>query len=175
MRTMPIRLLAAPAMILMFAGLGLAQPSTFNDPLLDHYAGTWVLRGTIGGQPTVHDVVVEWVLGHQYLRIHEVSREKDAKGEPAYEAIVFIGANPGGKGYACLWLDNTGGGGLKGEAIGYAVPMGDEIPIVFTMGAGVSFHTTFIYDRKAEAWEWRMDEDQNGKLTPFARVKLTKN
>ncbi len=42
------------------------------------------------------------------------------------------------------------------------------------MGGGVSFHTTFIYDRKTHAWEWRMDEEQQGKLEPFARVKLTK-
>ena len=169
-----VRLLAVLAALFILAGSGPAQPSVFDDPLLDHYVGTWVLRGTIGGAATVHDVTVEWVLGHQYLRIHEVSREKDAKGQPAYEAIVFLGVDPAGKGLACLWLDNTGGGGLKGEAIGHAIPRGDEIPIIFTMGGGVSFHTTFIYDRKADAWEWRMDEEQKGKFEPFARVRLTR-
>jgi hypothetical protein len=162
------------AAVIVLPPPGPAQASAFNDPLLDHYVGTWVLRGTIGGAQTVHDVSVDWVLGHQYLRIHEVSREKDVQGQPAYEAIVFLGADPAGKGFACLWLDNTGGGGLKGGAIGHAVPKGDEIPIVFAMGAGVSFHTTFVYDRKADAWDWRMDENQNGKLTPFARIRMTR-
>ena len=47
--------------------------------------------GTIARKDTTHDIVSEWVLGHQYLRIHERSREKDGKGQPQYEAIVFIG------------------------------------------------------------------------------------
>jgi len=168
------RALMIPAVILVFAGAGPAQQTTFVDPLLEHFAGTWVLRGTIGGQQTVHDVAAEWVLGHQYLRVHEVSREKDAKGQPAYEAIVFIGGDQPSGAYTCLWLDSTGGGGLSAQAFGHAKRGGDVIPFVFTMKDGVSFHTTFAYDRKADAWEWRMDEDQKGVTTPFARVKLTR-
>jgi len=49
----------------------LAQPSTFQDPLLDHMIGKWVLQGTIAGRNTTHDIVSEWVLGHQYMRIQE--------------------------------------------------------------------------------------------------------
>jgi hypothetical protein len=37
------------------------------------------------------------------------------------------------------------------------------------------FHTTFLYDRKANVWEWRMDSEENGKLKPFLRAKLTKS
>ena len=33
------------------------------------------------------------MLQHHYLRFHEVSREKNDKGEPQYEATVFIGWN----------------------------------------------------------------------------------
>jgi hypothetical protein len=163
-----------PAVILVIAGAGLAQQPTFMDPLLDHFIGTWILRGTIGGQQTVHDVAAEWVLGHQYLRFHEVSREKDPKGEPAYEAIVFIGWDQPSGAYACLWLDSTGGGGLSAQAIGRAKRGGDEIPFVFTQKDGGFFQTTFAYDRKADTWEWRMDEEQKGVMTPFARVKLTR-
>jgi hypothetical protein len=61
-----------------------AQPSTLHDPLLDHMVGKWVLQGVIAGRDTTHDIVSEWVLGHQYMRIQEVSREKDASNQPVY-------------------------------------------------------------------------------------------
>jgi hypothetical protein len=160
--------------LFMVSVLGTAQPATFQDLLLDRFIGTWVLRGTIEGQQTVHDITADWVLGHQYFRIQEVSREKDAKGQPAYEAIVFLGWDQASNSYVCLWLDNTGGGGLTGQAIGHAKRGGDEIPFLFKLKDGGSFYTTFAYDRKADTWEWRMDEEQNGKRTPFARVQLTK-
>ena len=48
------------------------------------------MRGTMDNRQTVHDIDAERVLNGGYLRLHEVSREKDAKGVPAYEAIVFI-------------------------------------------------------------------------------------
>ncbi len=151
-----------------------AQVPSFQDPLLDHLVGTWVLRGTIGGSETTHDIDAEWVLGHQYVRLHEVSREKDAQGRPAYEAIVFIGWDEPSSGYACLWLDSTGGGGLKGEAIGHAKRSGDEIPFLFRAGDGSLFHTTFVYCAELDVWDWLMDGEDGGKLQPFARVRLTR-
>jgi hypothetical protein len=51
--------------------------------LRGHLSGNWVLRGTIGGRPTTHGVEACWVLRHEYLQIHEVSREKEASGEPS--------------------------------------------------------------------------------------------
>lgn len=151
-----------------------AQQQAFQDPLLDHMAGTWVLRGTIAGKETTHDVVFDWVLGHQYVRFHEVSREKDAAGQPAYEAIVFIGWDQALGQYACLWLDNTGGGGLTGQAIGHAGRGGNEIAFLFKGQDGSLFHTTFAYGRDSDTWEWRMDGEEGGKRQPFARVKLTR-
>jgi hypothetical protein len=151
-----------------------AQQSTFQDPLLDHLIGKWVLQGTIGGSATTHDIDAEWVLGHQYVRLHEASREKDAKGQAAYEAIVFIGWDQPSSQYACLWLDTTGGGGLTGQAIGHAKRSGDDIAFLFKAGAGSLFHTTFAYSKNTDTWEWRMDGEEKGKLQPFARVKLTR-
>ena len=37
------------------------------------------------------------------------------------------------------------------------------------------WHTTFVYDRNTDTWQWNMDGEDNGKFKPFARVKLTKN
>ncbi len=163
------RLLAA---VLLLTAPAMAQPPTFRDPLLDRLIGTWVLHGTIAGKETTHDVVAQWVLGHQYVRLHEVSREKEASGRAAYEAIVFIGWDrPSGR-YACLWLDSTGGGGLSAQAIAHAARRGDEIPFLFKGGDGSLFHTTFAYNRSADRWAWVMDGEEGGKLQPFARVTL---
>jgi hypothetical protein len=151
-----------------------AQPATFQDPLLDRMVGTWVLQGTIAGKQTTHDIVCDWVLGHLYLRFDEISREKNAAGRPEYEAIVFIGWDEKTKDYACLWLDNTGGGGLAAQAIGHGRRVGDEIGFLFKDADGSLFHTTFAYDRGADTWQWRMDGEEGGKPQPFARVLLTR-
>jgi hypothetical protein len=34
------------------------------------------------------------------------------------------------------------------------------------------FRTTCLYDRGADAWEWRMDAEQNGTTKPCTRVRL---
>jgi hypothetical protein len=149
-----------------------AQQSTFQDPLLDHFVGKWVLQGTIGGAATTHDIEAAWVLGHEYVRFTEVSREKDPKSQAAYEAIVFIGWDQPSSQYACLWLDTTGGGGLTGQAIGHAKRDSDKIAFLFKGADGSLFHTTFAYDKNTDTWQWMMDSEEGGKLQPFARVKL---
>jgi hypothetical protein len=45
--------------------------------------GTWVLRGAIAGQQTVHDVTFNWLLGREYVQMHEVSRARAPNGTPA--------------------------------------------------------------------------------------------
>ncbi|HEY9167805.1 MAG TPA: hypothetical protein VIS48_16750 [Candidatus Kryptonia bacterium] len=152
-----------------------AQQTAFQDSLLDKLAGKWILQGTIAGQETTHDISVEWVLNHEYLQIHEVSREKNAQGTPAYEAIVYIGWNQQTSQYQCLWLDVTGGGGLNGDAIGHAKQNGDEIPFLFISPDGSSFHTTFAYGLDTDTWKWIMDAEAGGKTQPFARLTLKKN
>jgi hypothetical protein len=167
-------------MLCIFASLVLvscsasAQQATFQDSLLDHLTGNWVLRGTIEGMETTHDIACEWVLGHQYLSFHEVSREKDANGQAAYEAIVFIGWDEPSGGYACLWLDSTGGGGLSAQAFGYAKRSGDDIAFLFKGQDGSIFHTTFAYGKDTDTWQWLMDVEGGGKLQPFARVRLAR-
>ena len=60
-----------------------AEQPTRKDLLLDRLAGSWILQGTIGGHETTHDIEAEWVLNHEYLRLHETSREKDVQSQPA--------------------------------------------------------------------------------------------
>jgi hypothetical protein len=162
------------AICLLVPAPAMAQQQGFQDSLLDQMVGSWVLKGTIDGAETTHDILAEWVLGHQYLRFHEVAREKDSSGAPAYEAIVFIGWDqPTGR-YACLWLDVTGGGGLSAQAIGHAEPGVDELAFLFDTGDGSAIHTTFAYNREADTWQWLIDNDNEGRRSTFARVTLTR-
>jgi hypothetical protein len=161
-------------LILCFANVAFAQQPPVNSPLLDHLAGKWLLQGTIAGQNITHDVNAEWVLEHHYLAIHEVSREKNSKGEPQYEATIYIAWNESTKEYACVWLDVYGG--LATESIGVASPNENDLLFVFkNEKSEVTFKNDFVYDPKSKTWEWRMDNIANGVAKPFARVKLTSN
>jgi hypothetical protein len=142
-----------------------------RDPLLDHLTGRWVLRGTIAGQQTTHDIRAKWVLQDHYIRLTEVSREKDAAGKPQYEAIVLIGYDAAKARYVCFWYDITGV--ASPDAGGIAVRDGDTLPFVFKSADG-DFHTTFAYQTATGSWTWSMDMEQGGKLEPFARVTLTR-
>jgi hypothetical protein len=152
-----------------------SQQISQPDSLLDKLNGKWVLNGTIAGQETIHEIDAKRVLNGQYVQIKEVSREKDEKGNPLYEAVIYICWQEAKKQYFCLWLDNTSNEGISNQVIGRAKQNGDKIEIVFKFSDTNQFHTTFLYDRETNTWQWLMDEEENGKLQPFARVNLTKN
>ena len=165
--------LSMTACILLAAGPALAQQPTFQDALLDRLVGHWVLEGTIAGKKTTHDVSAEWVLNHQFVLVREVSREKDAKGQPEYQANVYLGWDEKAAEHLCIWLDVWGG--FSPETVGRAKRAGDVLAYVFKDKDGrPSFHTTFAYDRTADAWTWQMDNDDKGVLKPFARMKLAR-
>jgi hypothetical protein len=150
-----------------------AQQPQINSPLLDHLAGKWLLQGNVGKQAATHELDAEWVLQHHYLRFREVSRDKNDKGEPQYDATVFIGWNEKTGRFACVWLDVYGG--LASESIGVATPQENELSFVFTDEHGeTSFTNTFLYDPKTNAWDNRLDNVVKGEAKPFARFKLTK-
>jgi hypothetical protein len=161
-------------MATVFAALAaMAQQPPVSSPLLDHLVGKWLLQGTVGKQPVTHDFDAEWVLQHHYLAFHEVSHEKNDKGEPQYEATVFIGWNQKTKQYACMWMDVYGG--ATSESIGYATPKENELAFVFTDEHGeTSFTNTFIYDPRTNTWENQLDNVVKGVAKPFARFKLAK-
>jgi hypothetical protein len=158
-----------------FAGLvcvpAAAQQATLNDPLLDHLAGRWVLSGTMDAGPTTHDIEAQWVLAHQYLELHEVSREKNRDGAPAYQATVYIGWDTKKQIYDCVWLDDYGS--ISTQSLGYAKPAGNSIAFVFQdRDDPGTFHTTFTWHPKDETWSMDMDQETSGKLTSFARTVL---
>lgn len=151
-----------------------AQESKSQESILDQMTGNWILKGTIGGKETTHDIAATWVLDHQYIQITEVSHEKNASGKPEYEAIVYISQDKEKNEFACLWLDITGNGGLSAQAIGHAKQDGNKIEFLFKISGTSIFHTVFLHDPASDSWQWLMDDEENGKYQPFARVKLTR-
>jgi len=165
------------ALLVVFAvsAPAFAGASRFADGLLDHLVGQWVLSGIIARKSTIHDVSAERVLQGGYVRIHEVSREVDSNGAPAYEAIVFISFDSTTGDYSCLWLDSTGNGGLSAQAVGHARASASTIPFIFKDAHGhVSFENKFSYDKTTDTWNWEMDNIQNNKRKSFGRIKLVK-
>ncbi len=157
-----LRLACAPAF---------AQQATFNDPLVDHLVGRWVLTGRMDKGSVTHDVSAEWVLAHQYLELHEVSREKNKDGSPVYQATVYIGWDAKKRIYDCVWLDDYGS--ISTQSLGYATRRGDAIPFIFQDRDDPGrFHTTFAWHAGDGTWTMDMDQETGGKLAPFARTVL---
>ncbi|HEY3707101.1 MAG TPA: hypothetical protein VGL22_18720 [Terracidiphilus sp.] len=165
-------------MSLLMAGCAIfsagQKPSSDPVKLLDHLAGSWVLKGAIGGKQTVHDVEARWVLRREYLELHEISREKVADGDSAYEAIILVSWDPKAGQYACLWMDSTAGGALTSPVTCRATPAAESIPFVFTLSPSESIHTTFSYRKATDTWQWIIDDEKNGKTDRFADVELSR-
>ena len=162
------------AVVALLAASSARAQSPAPDSLLDRLIGHWVLTGTIAHQQVVHDVTFAWVLGNEYVEMHEVSRGRTATGAPAYEAIVYLGCDPKTHEYSALWLDNTTYGAFAPAGTGRGMAVADSIAFVFPYSPTSRFHTTFLYDRASNRWEWHMDNDDDGVRRPFARVTLTR-
>jgi hypothetical protein len=150
----------------------LSAQGTPQDSLLDRMIGSWVMEGQIGRRAVTHDVECSWVLGREYVQIHEVSREKSPSGTPAYEAIIYVMWDPALKQFAALWLDNTAKAAFPEGGVGRARAAGDSIPFVFADTTSSGIHNTFLYDRLTDSWQWRIDNIDRGVATPFARLTL---
>ena len=143
----------------------------FSDDLLEHLAGKWSLTGDIAGRKATHSVEAEWVLNHQFLRIHEKDTAAGVPGEHvAYEAIVFVGRDNMSERYVAHWLDVFGG--RWSETLGYGTRSGDAIEFVFEYPDG-PFHTVFLWQPQKNAWEWEMrSRGTNGEWKQFGRMTL---
>src|SRR5881275_1424380 len=153
-----MRKITCLSILLLLASARLPAQTLPADSLFDRLIGHWVLRGTIARRSTTH----------------EVSRERAANGTPAYEAVVLFGRDPRSGEYACLWLDNTAASAFDPQGIGRGTVAGDSVPFVFHNTQTDGFHTTFVYSRATDSWQWHMDNDSAGVRRPFARVTLTR-
>jgi hypothetical protein len=167
--------LLALSLTSLFCPMTLAQSPVVpaRDALLEKLTGHWVMTGIIGKQAVTHDVDVDWILKRKYIRIHEVSREKEGDGELAYEAWIHIVWDKENAEYVVMWLDNTGTTNFAAEGVGHGKPDGDRIPFVWKSADKSGIRNTFAYDRASETWSWTIDNvDKSGTPSPFAKVTL---
>jgi hypothetical protein len=161
------------ALTLFLSGASFAQSPPVDSPLLDRLAGKWVSQAEIAGHRSTRDIEGEWVIQHHYLRLHEVSREKDAKGNPRYEAMEYFTTGPQQKQIQCVWLDVFAGAGLT--TLGVADPKDNDIPFVFKDDKGeINFTNDFTYNPKTDSWQWTMNNVDHGKAIPFGIEKLAR-
>jgi hypothetical protein len=138
----------------------------FRDELLDNLVGDWKLTRKIRGQSVENSARVEWVLNHQFLRIHM----KDVSTPPNYEAMVFIGYDNTSERYVAHWIDVFGG--RFSETLGYGTRSGNAIKFVFEYPDG-PFHDTFTWNPKTRTWNFLMQsKDKTGKWEIFAEDSL---
>jgi hypothetical protein len=144
-----------------------------HQSLMERMTGDWVMQGTIDNAEVINDVYVDRILNKQYVRIHQISREKDTVGEPTYEAWIHIAWDQKNGEYVVMWLDNTGVTNFSADGVGHGKPDGDQIPFIWKLADGSGIHNTFAYERASDTWSWKIDNvDKSGKASPFGRVTL---
>ncbi len=154
-----------------------AQDSVTSKPdsVLDKLEGEWIMTGTVGNEEVTHDVYVDRILKRQYFRIHELSREKDADGEPEYEAWIHIAWDKENAEYVVMWLDSTATTNFAPEGVGHGKPDGDRIPFIWKSADGSGINNTFKYDRASDTWTWEIDNvEKSKKAAAFARLTLNR-
>jgi hypothetical protein len=150
-----------------------AQAPEWSDPLLDHLAGMWTMTGNVMGNDAHHEVRAEWILNHQFLRIHEKTSSAAPKSEHPYEAIWFLGYDSTSERYVLHLMDVFGG--RFSETLGYGTRDANQLRFTFEYPDG-PFHTTFRWNSDTSTWDWLMEQkDKSGKWTSFATLKLTKS
>ena len=171
-RSLTVCSLIALLIALAPASSAAQTPAGWHDDLVDHMTGTWKLQGPVMGHTGHHDVEAEWVLNHQFLRIHEKTNASASADEHAYEATWFLGYDPISERYVLHLLDIFGG--RFSETLGYGTRDGNALRFVFEYGDG-PFHTTFRWSPEADSWQWLMEQkNKEGKWTQFADLRLTR-
>jgi len=160
-------------LIVLFPASSPAQaPATWKDDFVDHMAGTWKMEGQVMGRPAHHELQAEWVLNHQFLRIHEKTSADAPASESRYEAMWFLGYDAVSERYVLHLLDVFGT--RYSETLGYGVRDGEAIRFVFEYPDG-PFHTTYRRLAEKDSWQWRMEQkDKDGNWTSFADLRLTR-
>ncbi len=147
-------------------------PPAWHDDLVDHMAGTWKMEGQVMGRPAHHEVQAEWVLNHQFLRIHEKTAADAPAAESRYESMWFLGYDPVSERYVLHLFDVFGT--RFSETLGYGSRDSDAIRFVFEYPDG-PFRTVFRWLAEKDSWQWAMEQkNKEGQWTPFAELKMVR-
>lgn len=130
------------------------------------------MQGKVMGRDAHHQVEADWVLNHQFLRIHKETSADAPAGEKRYEAMWFLGFDSVSDRYVLHLVDVFGA--RFSETLGYGVRDGNAIRFVFEYPDG-PFHTAFQWVPGQDAWQWSMEQkDNNGKWAKFADLQLVR-
>ena len=139
--------------------------AAFQDEFLDKLVGHWNLTRKIRGTTEENKVEAEWVLEHQFLRLHM----KDVASPPKYEAEVYIGFDKAGNRYVAHWMDTFGGGF---SSMGFGVRDGNSLPLIFEDADG-TVRNTFTYDPATQSWtSLIVQKAKGGDWKTFAEDRL---
>ena len=154
-------------MIVAIGGFG-AERAPLRDPLLDNLVGDWQVERKFGsGRRAENTLHVEWVLDHQFLELHY----RDVATPPKYDAMVFVGYDPGEQRYVCHWIDNFGG---EFSALGYGKLDNEKHAIEFTFNyKDGPFINKFSFDPVSKTWTSLMRQQDKGEWKVFAEDKFT--
>ena len=141
---------------------------TFKDDLLDNLVGEWKLVRKIRGRIVENVVKADWVLNHQFLRVHM----RDIANPPAYEATVFIGYDTIQDRYVVHWLDVFGG--VSSQTLGHGSRNGNTIKLMFAYPEH-AFVNTFTWNPEGKTWNFLMQQKNPDKSwSVFAEDNLTR-
>jgi hypothetical protein len=133
------------------------QQPPLQSELLDQLAGVWAVTGTTLGQPVHEEANAEWVLGHQFLRIHR--KQIDGPGE----SVVHVGFDMVLKRFVAFRLDSLGARG--GETLGYGLQKGDALEFNFDYPSTL-FRETWSWDAKEKTWQFLVELQRKNSKGP---------
>jgi len=167
----------AMSCVLLFPAFGRAADSLppldgrgipVHDALLDSLAGRWHISRTMRSRTEENTLTAEWVLQHQFLRLHY----EDVKRPPQYETMCYLGYDNASERYVLHWIDVFGG--RFSETVGYGTRDGNSIKFVFEYPDG-PFTNTYAFDPATRSWTSLMrQKDPAGKWTTFAEDRITR-
>ena len=160
---MPLFVAFSAVLVAQQSGPGVQQPP-LHDDLLDQLGGFWDLTGTVRGQPVHERVDCEWILNHQFMRIHRKSVEGP------HEALMYVGYDPVSERFVAHLLDTFGARGS--ETLGYGIRSGDKFQFVFEYPSG-PYHYTLSWDGKEKSWQFVLEsKDRQGRWSTFSTQAL---
>ncbi len=166
-RSVGTRIAAVVAALLMLgAAPGRAQDADgrgahFEQALLDRLVGHWRVERRMGDRVLANTCDAEWVLNHQFLRLHY----RDVATPPAYEAMVFLGWNGQQQRVSTHWIDVFGG--RYSETLGFGAVSGDSLVLDFAYPDG-AFRNTYRWYPATGEWTSRGEsQDSTGAWQPF--------
>ncbi len=131
-----IRFLCTLAALSILTSPGFSQSTVdttdgrFYDDLLDNLVGKWEASATVHKAKFTLRFDVDWVLNHQYLRVHFISNEIVPWLKVPFESQSFFGYDRMKKRYTFHELTVHGDSGPYEEALSGADRTGDEFLLV---------------------------------------------